>query len=574
MPAGPEPTDTGPRGWPVAGSIRVTVPSWLFATQTAFGPTAMPSGRPPTGTTWLVGRGVDLAHGVVAFVGHPHTAWPAGDGDREVAGQEVVACGRSGTGNREHGPGAAVGHRPGFSGPGRRHGARRGADRDLVDHGMGGRVDPRQYALGAIGPTEPSPSTTEPGRPRSPRHRPAPGRVDQTHRVPGRPADLATPGRATATMPAAAMTASAKPAAAVGGCRRAQPSSRVSAADLGLRRCRGVGEGGGAGVGAVTFGHRLAAIAAVERWVVGEDGRVQVSRRFPGSMPSSLGEQVAGTAVGGERLCLQAAGDQRRRELGVQPFPQRMVGGQLLQFAGERIVSAKRQVSIDPRLQRSRTTCGDLPQAGERVVGQVGRRAAAPQLQRLATVAASKYQQACSATRPAVKPSWNRATIQAFTVHPQGGSPQPPGDQDVPRRTQGPVRIQRPAQVDGARVCKVVTPPLGWIPAPDVLGQPVHRDDPVGLQQQQRKHCPLPRAAQRHRTPRPADLQRPRSPNSAAGLAGHHVSSHRPPRPVASPAARASGSRPLHHQACRASTAFQATVPSRSQGGSTHPALR
>ena len=44
----------GPLGWYVTGSIRVTVPSSLLATQTARGPTAIPSGLPPTGTPLLV----------------------------------------------------------------------------------------------------------------------------------------------------------------------------------------------------------------------------------------------------------------------------------------------------------------------------------------------------------------------------------------------------------------------------------------------------------------------------------------------------------------------------------------
>src|SRR5215510_8111205 len=54
MPAGPEPTYVRPQGCPLAGSIRVTVPSWPLATQTASGPAAMPSGRPPTWIPLLV----------------------------------------------------------------------------------------------------------------------------------------------------------------------------------------------------------------------------------------------------------------------------------------------------------------------------------------------------------------------------------------------------------------------------------------------------------------------------------------------------------------------------------------
>src|SRR5262245_38268332 len=48
--AAAEPTGTGPKGWPVAGSIRVTVPSWPSPTHTAAGLTAMPAGSRPAGT--------------------------------------------------------------------------------------------------------------------------------------------------------------------------------------------------------------------------------------------------------------------------------------------------------------------------------------------------------------------------------------------------------------------------------------------------------------------------------------------------------------------------------------------
>ena len=113
---------------------------------------------------------------------------------------------------------------------------------------------------------------------------------------------------------------------------------------------------------------------------------MQAPQRFPGVDAELAGEQVAGTPVGGQRLGLPAAAIQRQHELAVQPLPQRMLGGQLLQLAGERVVPAKRQVSIDPRLQRGEP---QLLQAGrlgpgERVVGQVGQHPAAPQPQRLA----------------------------------------------------------------------------------------------------------------------------------------------------------------------------------------------
>ena len=103
-----------------------------------------------------------------------------------------------------------------------------------------------------------------------------------------------------------------------------------------------------------TIGHSFAAIAPVERWVVCQNGRVQVLRRFSGIDAELTGKQVADTPVGGERLSLPSAAIKRQHELAVQPLPQGMVGGQPLQLAGERIVPAERQVSVNPRLR-----CGE-----------------------------------------------------------------------------------------------------------------------------------------------------------------------------------------------------------------------
>src|SRR5689334_12457880 len=62
---------TGPPGWPVAGSILVTVPSPLFATQTASRPTAMPCGRPPT---WTVLVTVPVTGSIRFMVSSPSLA--------------------------------------------------------------------------------------------------------------------------------------------------------------------------------------------------------------------------------------------------------------------------------------------------------------------------------------------------------------------------------------------------------------------------------------------------------------------------------------------------------------------
>ena len=116
----------------------------------------------------------------------------------------------------------------------------------------------------------------------------------------------------------------------------------------------------------MNFGRALVAIAPVEGGVLRQDGCVQAPQRFAGIDAELTGEQVAGTPVGGQRLGLPPAAIQRQHQLAVQPLPQRILGGQLFQLAGEGVVPAKRQISIDPRLQRRRAAVppGGLPQAG------------------------------------------------------------------------------------------------------------------------------------------------------------------------------------------------------------------
>ena len=113
---------------------------------------------------------------------------------------------------------------------------------------------------------------------------------------------------------------------------------------------------------------------------------MQAAQRFSGIDAQIVGEQVAGTPVGGERVALPAAAIQRQHELAVQPLPQGMVGGQLLQFGSEGVVAVQGQVGVDPGLE------GGQPQflqagrfgADECVVGQVSEYRAAPPGQRLA----------------------------------------------------------------------------------------------------------------------------------------------------------------------------------------------
>ena len=221
---------------------------------------------------------------------------------------------------------------------------------------------------------------------------------------------------------------------------------------------------------------------------------MQVLQRFPGVDTELTGEQVTRPPVGGERFGLPAAPVQRQHELAVQPLPQRILVGQLLQLGGERVVPAKRQIRIDPRLQRGEP---QFLQAGclrpdERVVGQVGQHATAPQPQRLAQRPGGFGVPArVQRGPPGGEPVLELRRVQVLTVHAQQVTVVP-GDQDVAGNAPGPVRLERAAQVKHVGL-QGGGPPLGWVTTPDLFGQPVHRDDPVGVQQQQRQHRPLPR---------------------------------------------------------------------------------
>jgi hypothetical protein len=73
---------------------------------------------------------------------------------------------------------------------------------------------------------------------------------------------------------------------------------------------------------------------------VGEDGGVQALQRLPGVDAELACEQVPGSPVSGQRLGLPPGPVQGQRQLPVQPLPQRVLGGQLFQFAGELVVPA------------------------------------------------------------------------------------------------------------------------------------------------------------------------------------------------------------------------------------------
>ena len=205
---------------------------------------------------------------------------------------------------------------------------------------------------------------------------------------------------------------------------------------------------------------------------MGEHRGVSALQGLAGVDAELAGQQVAGPAVGGQRVGLPAAPVQRQHQLAVQPLPQRMVPDQPVQLGGQRVMPAQRQVSVDPRLKRGQP---QLLQAGrlgpgERVVGQVGQHRTAPQAQRPAQRLGGLGVPARVQRRPACGEALlEDGRVQVLAVHAKQISAVP-GHQDIPRGTPGPVRLQRAAQVEHVGL-QGGGPPLGRVPGPDVLGR-------------------------------------------------------------------------------------------------------
>jgi hypothetical protein len=103
-----------------------------------------------------------------------------------------------------------------------------------------------------------------------------------------------------------------------------------------------------------------------------------------------LHERGARDTVRRERLRLAAAPVQREHPLRVEPLAQRVRGHERVELGDHVGVPARGQVGLDGRLGRARPQLlqpADL-RSGERLVGDVGQRVAAPQRERLARLPA------------------------------------------------------------------------------------------------------------------------------------------------------------------------------------------
>jgi hypothetical protein len=110
---------------------------------------------------------------------------------------------------------------------------------------------------------------------------------------------------------------------------------------------------------------------------------VQLAEPTAGLDAELLHQHGARRPIGLERFGLAARAIQRQHQLAVQALAQRVRGGQALELGDDLVVPAECQVGLDSALERRQARlleAGDLG-LGERLVGQVGERGAAPQRQ-------------------------------------------------------------------------------------------------------------------------------------------------------------------------------------------------
>ena len=101
--------------------------------------------------------------------------------------------------------------------------------------------------------------------------------------------------------------------------------------------------------------------------------------------PQLTDQDLPRVAIGLQRLGLATSAVQREHPLGAQALPQRMLARHQLQLRHQPLMAPQRQIRIDAVLQRRHARllqAGDLT-LRERLIGEIRKRRAAPQAERL-----------------------------------------------------------------------------------------------------------------------------------------------------------------------------------------------
>ena len=254
---------------------------------------------------------------------------------------------------------------------------------------------------------------------------------------------------------------------------------------------------------------RLPGRLQVQRGILPKDRALELPKPRSGLDPQLLGQRLAGVPVDRKGLGLSPGTIQRHHQLASQALSERVLGDQRLQLRHQLTVAPERQVGLDPLLDRHQPELlqgGDLP-LGEGLVGELGQGRPAPQAQRPA-----KARRPLGRRGPArlLEQAPEQVRIDAGRVDRQDVAGRDRSE-DGSSLASDSGRLQALAE-GGHQTLECRGRRWRRALAPQLVDEPVRRDDLAGVQDQEReKRSPSP-TRQGHRSTLVEDLQRPQDP--------------------------------------------------------------
>jgi hypothetical protein len=240
-----------------------------------------------------------------------------------------------------------------------------------------------------------------------------------------------------------------------------------------------------------------------QRRVLRQDRALQLPQPLARLDAQLLDQLAAGVLVGLQRVGLAVRAVEREHQLRAQPLAERVLGDQRLELSDHLGMAAQRQPCVDPQLQGSHSHVGEAGDLalGERLVGEIGERLAAPEPEAFVERGGGLPR----TVRRQLVPGLREEPFEPVRVEPVGvelqAVPVLPGDDQVAAAGQ---RLAQPRHMDldglGRRGGRVL--------APELLDQPVGAERLVGVQHQHGEQRTLLAPSERDFTALVEDLER------------------------------------------------------------------
>ncbi len=241
----------------------------------------------------------------------------------------------------------------------------------------------------------------------------------------------------------------------------------------------------------------------LQRAVLPQDRLLELAQRWARLDPQLVDQRAPRALVRGQRFGLPTAAIQRQHQLPAQPLAQRVLRDQPLELGDEVAVASEREVGLDPLLERREAKLLEPPDSRlrKRLVGEVGERGPAPQPQRRAQLPRSDSR--LRGIRLADK-ALEAKQVKLLALQRD----------EVARRTRNKQRTrvaQRLSQLRDQNLQRSA-PRRGRPLTPQVVEQPISRDNLARVKQQDRQQRPLLGTGERDDPVAVGDLKRAENP--------------------------------------------------------------